>query len=199
MVVLAALPLLYLLSVPAVLRLAGIKLHPLDVQYRPREPEWVRQVCAPYIWTMEHTALREPLDQYAAIIGTAQDPRWKKAAEMRRKLETLRKRSEVLMKQVREMGGRWKLERNPFRYPPRPGEENQEQEQQQTPSPGGTPKPNPYAPPAPPRRDFILPPTIREPRSYQANFTPRLSGPRHSVVIHRTIMLAPTHPPHDLA
>ena len=104
--ILAALPLLYLLMVPPVLWMAQIKTHPLDVQYRPRQPEWARQFCKPYSWLMEHTPLHKPLDFYATLIGPKHNPVWKKYEESRLRAEAQRKRTQEFMEKVNELRDR---------------------------------------------------------------------------------------------
>jgi hypothetical protein len=93
-----ALPILYVLSVPAVLLFANVKVHPQDLHFFKKQPQWSKTFCIPYNWALNNTPLQEPLNQYAALWGYKRIPNWAAMESMLRERENFRRKTEELLK-----------------------------------------------------------------------------------------------------
>lgn len=69
-------PLVYVLSVPALLWCVDLKVHPLDLKYHKKAPQWVKTYCDPYIRALSSKSplLQKPLNNYATLWGYQRNP-----------------------------------------------------------------------------------------------------------------------------
>jgi hypothetical protein len=113
-------PLLYVLSVPAVLRCVGLKVHPQDLIYYKKAPQWVRSYCIPYNQALgSDTSLKKPLETYANLWGYKRHPFTVRSEESTRKLAELRAKFEKTRGDLEKKLGR-PLKYNIPRPPPPP-------------------------------------------------------------------------------
>ncbi|RBP40342.1 hypothetical protein DES53_10848 [Roseimicrobium gellanilyticum] len=95
-------PLLYLLSVPAVLWCTGVNVHPQDLRYHKKKPQWIKDYCAPYIRALNsNTQFKKPLEHYMTLWGYKRNP--------------ILLRSEVFLEKARESLRKSREEREKIR------------------------------------------------------------------------------------
>jgi hypothetical protein len=99
-------PLLYVLSVPAVLRCASIKWHPQDLKYSRKSPQWVQNYCIPCNQVLaSDTILKKPLEAYVGLWGYKRNPTTVRVEVASRKIEEARaKMKEIQEKMEKKLG-----------------------------------------------------------------------------------------------
>jgi hypothetical protein len=116
-------PLLYALSVPAVLRSVGLKVHPQDLRYYKKAPQWVQNYCIPYNQALSSdTPLKKPLEAYANLWGYKRHPFTVRSEESTRKTAELRAKFDEIRENMEKKLGRpleFKTPRPPFPPPHR--------------------------------------------------------------------------------
>ncbi|QIF01727.1 hypothetical protein [Roseimicrobium sp. ORNL1] len=113
-------PLLYVLSVPAVLRCASIKWHPQDLKYSRKVPQWVQTYCTPYNRVLDSdTILKKPLEGYTGLWGYKRNPTTMRAEETARKIEEARAQIKEVQERMEKKLGRPLGIKPPPSLPPR--------------------------------------------------------------------------------